>query len=103
MLSRVKKDLDSGIEKLKWFSSLMSERVRIEITIFKLLYKSEEMKKQRDKLLRQIGEEVYEMRGKDKNVYANKEVAHAIKELEALEPEIKETAEKASEISKLVS
>lgn len=103
MVSRVKRDLDNGIAKLKWFSSLLSERVRIEITIFKLLYKSEELKKQRDSLLRQIGEEVFEMRGKDKNVYSNKEVAHAVKELEALDPEIKETTEKASEISRLVS
>ncbi len=103
MFGRVKRDFESGMEKLKWFSSLLSERIRIEITIFKLLYRSEELKKQKDKLLMQIGEEVYEMRGKDKNVYADKEVVYAIKKLETLEPELKETVEKASEISRLVS
>ncbi|HEX8948520.1 MAG TPA: hypothetical protein VF790_06135 [Dissulfurispiraceae bacterium] len=103
MFARVKRDIESGIGKLKWFSSLLSERIRIEITIFKLLYKSEELKKQRDELLKQIGEEVYEMKDKEKNVYANKEVVAAIKKLETLEPELKETVEKASEISKLVS
>ncbi|MBI3592052.1 MAG: hypothetical protein HY099_00950 [Nitrospirae bacterium] len=103
MFSRIKKDFENGIEKIRWFASLFSERVRIEITIFKLLYKSEELKKQRDGLLKKIGEEVYEMRVKGKNVYANSEVITAIKDLEAIEPEIKETLEKASEISKIVA
>ncbi len=101
MLRRVKKDFDSGIKKVKWFATLLSERVRIEIAIFKLLYKSEELKEKRDALLRQIGEEVYEMRDKGKNVYSNKEVLAAIKSLESIEPEIAETLEKAADFSKL--
>jgi hypothetical protein len=101
VLSRVKKDFENGIKKLKWFATLLSERVRIEIAIFKLLYKSEELKKKRDELLRQIGEEVYEIRDKGKNVYSSKEVLAAIKSLEAIEPEIRETLEKASDFSKL--
>lgn len=103
MFARVKKDLDQGVEKLKWFSSLLSERVRIEITVFKLLYKAEEMKKQKDDLLKAIGEEVYEHRGQNRNVYARSEIIAAIKELEKLDPEIKENLEKASAISRIVS
>ena len=103
MFSRIKKDLDEAVAKIKWFASLLSERVRIEITVFKLMYKSEELKKQRDELLKKIGEEVYEMKGANKNVYANKEITDAIKELEKIDPEIKETVEQASEISKIIS
>ena len=101
MLSRVKKDFESGLKKVKWFATLLSERVRIEIAIFKLLYKTEELKEKRDKLLRQIGEEVYEMRDKGKNIYSSKEVLDAIKSLESIEPEIRETLERASDFSKL--
>lgn len=103
MFDRIKKDFETAIEKIRWFASLFSERIRIEIEIFKLLYRSEELKKRRDELLKKIGEEVYEMRGKGRNVYADKEVADAVKELESLEPEIKETIEKASEISKIAA
>ncbi len=103
MYSRIKKDFDEAIEKIKWLASLLSERVRVEIMVFKLLYKSEEFKKRKDELLKKIGEEVYELRGKEKNIYANKEVDEAIKELDKLEPEIKETIERASEISKIVA
>jgi len=100
MISILKRDFEAGIEKLKWFSSLLSERVRVEIEVFKLLYKSEELKKKRDELLKKIGQEVCAAKGKEKNIYANKDVMDAIKELEALDPEIKETVEKASEISR---
>ncbi len=101
MLSKVKTDIEGGISKIKWFSSLLSERLQIEITTFKLLYKSEELKKQRDELLKVIGQEVYEMRGKDKNIYASNAVVSALKELEQLDPEIKETLEKVAEIGKI--
>lgn len=103
MFNIIKRDFEAGIEKIKWFSELLSERVRIEIEVFKLLYKSEELKKKRDELLKKIGEEVYAMKGKEKNIYANKDVVNAIKELEALEPEIKETVERASEISRIAA
>ncbi|MCL4456236.1 MAG: hypothetical protein M1147_09835 [Nitrospirae bacterium] len=103
MYAKIKKDFDEGIGKIKWFASLLSERIRVEITVFKLLYKSEELKKRKDELMRKMGEEVYEHRGKEKNIYANKEIVSAIKELETLEPEIKETLEKASEISKIMA
>ncbi|MCC6346854.1 MAG: hypothetical protein IT388_06660 [Nitrospirales bacterium] len=103
MFVKVHRDIENGVRKVKWFASLLSERVRIEIAIFKLLYRSEELKKRRNELLVQIGEEVYALRGKEKNVYSNKEVSQAIRELEALDPEIKETLDRASEVSRLVS
>lgn len=103
MFSKIKKDFDRAIEKIKWFASFLSERVTIEIAVFKLIYKSEELKKRRNELLGNIGEEVYKMRGKDRDVYANKEVKDAILKLESIESEINETVKQASEISKAVT
>lgn len=101
MFDRIKKDIDSAIEKIKWFSALLSDRLNAEIMVFQLLYKSEKLKKRRDELIRKIGEEVYKMRGKDRNIYSNKDIVDAIKELEILESQIKENVEKASEVSKI--
>jgi seryl-tRNA synthetase len=103
MINRVKRDLEEGIRKLKWFASLLSERVRVEISIFRLLYQSEELKKRRDELLKQIGEEAYEMRAQKSNVFETENVQAAIKEIEDIDAEIKETAEKASELSKITA
>lgn len=103
MYARIKHDLEIGLEKFRWFATLFSERVRIEISVFRLLYQSEEMKRRRNELLRQIGEEVYALRGKDKNIYANKDIAAALREIEQLEPEIQSTIDQASEISKIIA
>lgn len=102
MLSRLKNDVENAIEKIKWFAALLSERINIEITVFKLLYRSERLKKRKEELFRQIGEEIYKMKDKEKIIYTNKNIMDAIKELDNLEPQIKESIEKASEISKII-
>ncbi len=103
MYARIKKDLDEGLGKVKWFAGLLSERVRIELTVFRLLYKSEELKKKRDALLRKIGEEIYLMHKSDRSFQPSKEILDTINEIDALEPQIKETVDKASEISRMTS
>jgi len=103
MYTRIKQDIETGLEKFRWFATLFSERVRIEISVFRLLYQSEEMKRRRNELLRQVGEEVYALRGKDKNIYANKDISAALREIEQLEPEIQSTIDQASEISKIIA
>ncbi len=103
MYTSIKKDLDEGIGKIRWFASLLSERVRIELTVFKLLYKSEELKKKRASLLIKIGEEIYHMHKGNRDFQPSKEVMDAINEIDALEPQIKDAIDKASEISRMTS
>lgn len=100
MLSKLKNDLENAIGKIKWFATLLSERINIEMMVFKLLYKSENLKKRKEELFRQIGEEIYKMKDKEKIIH-NKNIMDAIKELDNLELQIKESIEKASEISKV--
>jgi hypothetical protein len=101
MYTRIQSDFDAGLEKIKWFARLLSERVKIEIAVFRLSYQSEELKKKRDSLLRSIGEEVYLMRKSEKGIHANKRIIETLAEIEALEPEIEDTGEKISEINRV--
>jgi len=103
MFTRLKNDLDEVFNKIKWFASLLSERVRIELTVFRLLYRSEELKKKRDVLLKKIGEEVYHMYHTEKGLHPGTEMLDIIKQIEAMEPQIKEAIDKASEISRMTS
>lgn len=103
MYTRIKNDLDEGLNKVKWFARLLSERVRIELTVFRLLHKSEELKKKRDALIRKIGEEAYRMHKSDKGIQPSKDMLDAVREIDALEPQIKETIDKASEISRITA
>jgi hypothetical protein len=101
MYSRIKNDIDEGIDKIKWFARLLSERIRIEMVIFRLSYQSEELKKKRDSLLKNIGEEVYLMRKNEKGIHANGRILDALGKIEALDPEIKETNDRISEINRV--
>jgi hypothetical protein len=102
MWRKVKDNLDSGVERVKWFSSLVSDRLKIEIALVKLLYRSSEMEKKRAALMTEVGEKVYGMRnGPDKNVLRDPDVLQTLRQLESLDAEIEDLRKKASEISRL--
>ena len=101
MWRKVKDNLDSGVERVKWFSSLVSDRLKIEIALVKLLYRSSEMEKKRAALMTEVGEKVYGMRnGPDKNVLRDPDVLQTLRQLESLDAEIEDLRKKASEISR---
>ena len=102
MLKRLKNNFDDGVEKLKWFSSMLSDRIKVELSVFKLLYHSEQMEKEKDALLKTIGQRVHEMKaGPDRNILKDSVIADAMQEIERLNSEIESTKKKASEISRI--
>ncbi|GAB4415381.1 MAG: hypothetical protein OHK0032_11540 [Thermodesulfovibrionales bacterium] len=102
MWKRIKDNLDSGIEKIRWFSSLLNERLKIEISIFRLLYQTTEMEKKREDLLKTIGERVFDLRhGDGKQVLRDPDVIEALHRLELLSAEIEDAKKRASEIGRV--
>ena len=100
MWKKLKENFDRGIEKIKWFSMLLSDRIKIEYSVMKLLYQSEQMKKKRDELLKTIGERMYELKEhSDRFVLKDRVIADALDELDKINTEIESTKKKASEIS----
>lgn len=100
MRGSVAKDLEEGIGRIRWFAKTLSERTMIEFAAIRLLYRAEELGKQRDELLKKIGREVFGMRGGEHNVYSNVEIVNAIQEIEALDKEINATSDRVSELGK---
>lgn len=102
MLKNVYGNLKNGIGKIKWFAALFSERMNIEIAIFKLLYQSDEMTKKREVLLKTIGERVVELKGhSEKNIFRDSDIAGALEEIEKIDQSINDLKDKASEISRV--
>lgn len=100
MWRKLKGNFDRGIEKIKWFSSLLSDRLKVEVSVVKLLYQSEKMEKKKDELMKKIGQRVYEMKGhSDRSVLKDKIIIEALDELDKILNDIEETKKKASEIS----
>ena len=102
MLKNIYENLKNGIGKIKWFATLFSERINIEIAIFKLLHQSDEMTKKREVLLKKIGERVVELKGhSEKSIFRDSDIAGALEEIEKLDKNINDLKGKASEISRV--
>jgi tRNA/tmRNA/rRNA uracil-C5-methylase (TrmA/RlmC/RlmD family) len=102
MWKRLKNNFDTGIEKIKWFSSLFSDRLKIEVSVMKLLYQSDEMAKKRDELMRTIGQRTYELKGyPDRYILKDRVIMEALSEIEKINNEIDATKKKASDISRI--
>ncbi|MDP2278586.1 MAG: hypothetical protein Q8K51_10230, partial [Nitrospirota bacterium] len=102
MWKRIKNNFDSGIERIKWFSSILSERMKIEFSVIKLVSDRDKKEKERAEKMRLIGERVFEVKEQqDKNVLKDKVIAGSIGEIEKLDSEIEDLNKKASEISKV--
>jgi seryl-tRNA synthetase len=100
MLKRVTDDFRQGIGRIKWFSSVVSARLKIEIAIIKLLHRSDAVQKQREELIRAIGERVCELRmNQDRNVFRDRTIQDALNKIEGLEKEIEELNRKMQDVS----
>jgi len=103
MWRKLRENFDSGIEKIKWFSMLLSDRIKIEYSVMRLLYQSEQMQKKKDELMKTIGQRVYELKEySDRSLLKDRIVTDALDELDKINSEIESTRKKASEISSLI-
>lgn len=101
-MKKIIEDFREGIGKIRWFSTLFAERLKIEIAVFRLLYESDKMGKTRDDLLKKIGERVIDLKAQtDKNILRDSVVAEAIAQLEQIEKNMEETKSKVSEIGRV--
>ena len=102
MWKRIKNNFDSGIGRIKWFSSILSERMKIEFSVIKLINDRDKKEKERAEKLKLIGERVFEVKEQqDKNVLKDNVIAGSISEIEKLDSEIEDINKKVSEISKV--
>lgn len=102
MFKRLKESFDSGIGKIKWFSSLLSDRLKIEYSVTKLLYQSEQMERKRDELMKKIGQRISELKGhSDRYIMKDRVIVEALNEIEKINSDIEAVKKEASEISKV--
>ena len=100
MFKRIRNNLDSGVEKVKWFSSILSDRLKIELSVMKLLYQSDQMERRREELMKTIGQRVCELKEHpDRSLLKDRIIMDAMNEIAKIDGEIESTRKKASEIS----
>lgn len=102
MWQRLKNNFDNGIKKLKWFSSALSDRLKIEISVMRLLHQSEQLAEKKDELMKVIGRRVFELRQQsERSIINDRIISEALIEIERINSEMEATKKRASEISKI--
>lgn len=99
MFQKLRENFKNGLYKLKWFATVLSERLKIEMAVIRLLNRSEGMERSKEDLLKTVGLRVYELRGNpDKNILRDRTVLAALEEIEKIEKDIDELKQKVSEM-----
>jgi len=102
MIEKIKDSLDAGVGKIKGMANIVSERLKVEAAVIKLIREAGDLEKEKGALLQSVGERVFELRGRGEvNVYEDTRVRQSLAEVERLDAEITEIKKKASEISKV--
>ncbi|MBF0518967.1 MAG: hypothetical protein HQK92_04510 [Nitrospirae bacterium] len=100
MWSDLKEDLARGIEKIKWVSVFVSDRLKTDIALFKLLEKITELERSKTLLYAEIGEKVYELSAVNPpNVYTHPEISKNLWDVTELDNKIEELKKQASAVS----
>jgi seryl-tRNA synthetase len=99
MIVKIKRSFDEGLEKIRWLASLLSERIKVEVAVVKLLIQADGLERKRDELVRSIGERVFELRErKELDALRDPKIRQALAQMEEVDSELKELKDSVSRI-----
>lgn len=99
MLEKIRDNFISGIEKVKWFSTLFSERVKVEVAVVRLINESRVIESKKNDALKALGMRVFEMRNQEGlDILKDGRIKDAMKNIEKLNKDIEEIMKRISEV-----
>ncbi len=105
MIDKVKKNLTTGITRVKWMANFVAERTKAGTSSAKLLYESSKLENKIDDLYRQIGKRIMELKEKNekegKDVFRDYIIEQALDEIKKLEETADNYRSKAGNSNKL--
>lgn len=102
MIDNVKKSVASGIKRIKWIADFLAERIRVETSIAKVLYKKSKLEDDMDDLYRDIGRRVLELKNLGReDVFKDFMIQQALNELKEMKETVQEYKTEADTISRL--
>lgn len=102
MLDKTKKNLTAGIGRVKWITSYLTERTRVETSAARLLYRRSKLESSRDDMCRNIGARVAELYNKgETDVFGDFVIQQALRELKELQEKIDDYKSRARDMTKM--
>jgi len=90
MIETIKKDFLQGLKTFKFWASLLSERLKVELNVLKLIGEINRLVGKRDELLKMVGKEV--------EIKENEKIANSIRQIRELDTEIEDKRKKLAEL-----
>jgi hypothetical protein len=98
MIETIKKDFLQGLKTFKFWASLLSERLKVELNVLKLIGEINRLVGKRDELLKMVGKEVYNSWGSLVEIQENEKIANSIRQIRELDTEIEDKRKKLAEL-----
>ena len=100
MIEQVRRNFYSGIERIRWFSEIVSERIKVEIAVIKLMGKAERLKKDRENLAKAVGERVFESRARLSDSCKDDYIKNILIEMEMVSEEMEKLKTRLANMTK---
>lgn len=101
MFEIIKKDFLQGLKTFKFWAQVLSERVKIELNVLKLISQLNKLTLKRDALFQSIGKEVYESWSEQLNLKENEKISNLVRQIREIEAQIEDKKKKLSELEDL--
>ncbi len=101
MIETIKRDFLQGLKNFKFWAEIISERVKIELNVLKIIAELNKLNEKRDELLKKIGKEVYDSFGKDINLSEDEKISFLMREIRELETQIESEKKRLSELEEM--
>ncbi|MBL7049140.1 MAG: hypothetical protein ISR96_06480 [Nitrospira sp.] len=103
-MEQIKKNLYTGITRLKWVARFLAERIQTQTSAGRLLYEASKLKGRMDELYSEMGRKIMELREKDESseqdVFKDAAVLQTMDEIKQVKQKIVEIKEQAGKINK---
>lgn len=100
MIEQVRRNFSSGIEKIRWYSGLVGERIKVEMAVIKLMGKADKLKRERERLAQSIGDRIFESRATLPDSCKDDFIKNILVEMEMVNEELDELTARMTGISK---
>ena len=102
MIDKVKKSFSTGMLRVKWIASFLTERTKAETSVAKLLYQKTKIEGRINDLYSDVGKRVRELKEKgEEDVLNDDMVQQALDEILNLQESVDNFKSKADNINKL--
>lgn len=87
-----------GLKTFKFWATVISERIKIEINVLKLIREMNKLNLKKDELLKSIGKEIYDSWDRDLEVKENEKISSLVRQIREIEIEIEDKRNKFKEL-----